>query len=196
MAGGVLSSYGISSCNPVVMMMVCAYQVKKNVGRLRHPAQKSRGSIRAYTLPEVIISVAIFATMVGSLFAGFACGFSNIKSTRENLRATQILTGKLEAIRLCTWSQLSNCPASFVEYYDPVGMTNSTQGTVYTGAININAATNIGNGNAVKYKDDIRLVTVSVAWTSSSGRQTLSHSRMVQTFSARNGMQNYTWGQQ
>ncbi len=153
-------------------------------------------STRAYTLPEVILSVAIFGIMAGSLFAGFACGFANVKVTRDDLRATQIMAGKLEAMRLCTWSQLSNCPPTFVEYYDPTGIATGTAGAVYTGTININSATNIGTGNSIKYKNDLRLITVSVSWTSSSRGQARVQRRQVQTFSARNGMQNYIWGKQ
>jgi prepilin-type N-terminal cleavage/methylation domain-containing protein len=148
-------------------------------------------STRAYTLPEVMISVAIFAIMMGSLFAGFSYGFASIKATREDLRATQILTGKVEAIRLCTWGQLSNCPSSFVDYYDPQAAAGG-RGTVYSGTIGITLPTNISN--SISYRDKMRLVNVSISWTNSSRGNAPLHRRNVQTLSALNGMQNYIWG--
>ena len=155
----------------------------QNIPRSRH----------AYSLPEVLVSVAIFGIMVSSLFAGFSYGFANVKATREDLRATQILTGKMEAIRLCTWSQLSNCPSSFSDCYDPLAATGS-KGAVYTGTIVIITPTNISN--SVSYRDKMRLVTVSISWTGSTGGNPVTHSRQMQTFSAFDGMQNYIWGNQ
>jgi prepilin-type N-terminal cleavage/methylation domain-containing protein len=150
-------------------------------------------STRAYTLPEVMMSVAIFAIMMSSLFAGFSYGFANIKATREDLRATQILTGKMEALRLCTWNQLSNCPSSFVEYYDPLaGTTNN--GAVYSGTIITAVPTNIDN--SISYRDKMRLITITVSWTTSTRGSAITHSRQMQTYSAFYGLQNYIWGNQ
>ncbi len=61
-----------------------------------------------------MVAVAISAGMMVSVFAGFSLGWGLIHTTRDDLRATQILTQKIESIRLLTWSQLTNgCPSSF-----------------------------------------------------------------------------------
>lgn len=145
-----------------------------------------------YTLVEVLCSVFIAAIMVTVLFVGFDNGFAILRTTREDLRATQILLQKTEAVRLLTWQQLSNCPATFQEYYIP-GAAATNSGTLYWGTISTTAeATNIPN--SVPYKADLHLITVTVQWTNSIGSQQVPHFRQMQTLSARNGMQNYLFG--
>jgi len=147
----------------------------------------------AFTLVEVLMSVGILAIMVVSLYAAFISGFASIKTTREELRATQILTQKLEAIRLCTWAQLSNCPAAFQEYYDPLGVTNSTAGAIYAGTFSTTGvATNIAD--SVSYKTSLHLITLTVTWTNYINNSPIIHTRQMQTLSAYNGLQNYIWG--
>jgi PAS domain S-box-containing protein len=149
----------------------------------------------AYTLVEVLMSVGILAIMMVSLYAAFISGFTSIKTTREELRATQILTQKLEAIRLCTWAQLSNCPTSFREYYDPLGITNSsTGGAIYAGTFSTtDVATNIPD--SLSYKPSLHLITVTVTWTNYiNNNRPIIHTRQMQTLSAYNGLQNYIWG--
>ena len=155
--------------------------------------QNPNRATRAFTLVEVLMSVGILAIMVASLYAAFISGFASIKTTREELRATQILTQKLEAIRLCTWAQLSNCPTSFREYYDPLGVTNSTAGAIYAGTFSTTGvATNIAG--SVSYKTSLHLITLTVTWTNYINNSPIIHTRQMQTLSAHNGLQNYIWG--
>jgi type II secretory pathway pseudopilin PulG len=146
----------------------------------------------AYTLVELVIGVAIIAFILASLFAGFASGFGIINTTRQDLRATQIMAQKTEAIRLCTWSQLALLPHSFQEYYYPPGTTNNTAGTVYYGTISIGAATMIPN--TVSYYSNIDLVTIGLVWTNYAGSRQMVHNRQMQTLAALNGIQNYIYG--
>jgi hypothetical protein len=139
---------------------------------------------------EVLCSVFIAAIMVAVLFVGFDNGFAILRTTREDLRATQILLQKTEAVRLLTWQQLSNCPTTFQEYYIPAGASPTNTGTLYWGTLSTVAeATNIPN--SVPYKGNLHLITVTVRWTNSVGSQQVPHFRQMQTLSARGGMQNY-----
>lgn len=147
---------------------------------------KPHGSAGAFTLVEVICAIAIGAIMISVLFHGLDNGFSILRSTRDDLRATQILMQKTEAFRLYTWKQLTNCPATFTEYYNPTGNTNSTAGTIFYGTLSTTApATNITDG--ASYVDQLHLITITVSWTNTSG----GHTRQMQTLSAKNGLQNY-----
>jgi len=146
----------------------------------------------AYTLVEVVIGVAVIAFILASVFAGFASGFGIINTSRQDLRATQILTQKMEAIRLCTWSQLAMLPQTFQEYYSP-GATNNASGAVYYGTISIGSATNVITGNP-SYSNQIDLVTVSVVWTNFVESRQMVHNRQMQTLAAQNGIQNYIYG--
>jgi len=148
-----------------------------------------RGS-EAYTITEVMLAVGILAFMGISLFSGLSLGLVVVKTTREDLRATQILTQKIEAVRLCTWNQLSNCPTTFTETYYPANATNATAGVTYYGGMTMSIPGDLPSA----YRDDVRRVTVSLTWTNYKGSVAIPHSRSMQTQAARDGMQNYIWG--
>lgn len=140
---------------------------------------------------EVLCSIAIAAIVATSLFVGFNNGFAILRTTREDLRATQILMQKTEAIRLLTWAQLSsNSPTTFQEYYNPSGAATNSGVTLYVGTISSTGlATNIPDG--VLYKSNLYLVTITVAWTNTVGSKPVGHFRQMQTMAAKAGMQNY-----
>src|SRR2546423_5206069 len=83
-----------------------------------HGRQLARAQ-SAFTLVEVLVSVFVLGVATVSLYAAFGTGFMLVDSARLDLRATQILTQKAEALRLCSWSSLTNYPISFTERYDP-----------------------------------------------------------------------------
>lgn len=145
-----------------------------------------------YTLVEVICSVFIAAIAASVLFVGFDNGFAILRTTREDLRATQILMQKTEAFRLYTWEQLTqaNTPGTFKEYYYPAGSGTNSPGSLYWGTVStLGVATNIPAGTA--YRDNVHLITITVNWTNYIGLRPVSHSRQMQTLSAISGMQNY-----
>jgi prepilin-type N-terminal cleavage/methylation domain-containing protein len=155
----------------------------------------ARGSrrLKAFTMVEVLIAVAVFGVAAISLYAGFGTGFMLVDSAREELRATQILTQKAEALRLCSWSSLSSYPVTFTERYDPTGGSGTNgAGTIYGGTISTNVATAIPD--SCTYKTNMCLATITISWTNYSGRQTIPHTRTLQTLVARYGIQNYVWG--
>jgi hypothetical protein len=146
----------------------------------------------AYTLVEVLCSVFITATVVAILFVGFDNGFSILRTTREDLRATQILMQRTEAFRLYTWPQLAKLTNNpYQEYYNPAGGTN--RGTLYW--INVSAngvATNIPDtAETAYYKSNLHLITITVNWTNRINSKPVAHMRQMQTLSAISGMQNY-----
>lgn len=144
---------------------------------------------KGFTLVEVLVSIGIAAFVVSALFYGFDNGYAILRTTREDLRATQILMQRTEAIRLLTWAQLASCPSTFQEYFNPTGTTNSSTGTIYYGTLAYGTATNIPT--SVSYASNIYLVTISVAWTNSVGHSLVPHKREMQTLLAQDGMQSY-----
>jgi prepilin-type N-terminal cleavage/methylation domain-containing protein len=147
------------------------------------------GRQRAFTIVEVVVAVFILGIACISLYAGFATGFLLVDSTRQELRATQILTQKAEALRLCTWSSLTNFPLSFSESYDP---TSPNAGVLYVGTVTTDAATAIPNSSA--YRSNMCTATINLYWTNYSGTRKIVHNRASQTLIARYGIQNYIWG--
>ncbi len=156
----------------------------------------SRGTLgrcqrrRGFTIAEVVVAMLVLTTVATAFYAGLGSGFGLTQVTRQDIRATQILMQKLEAVRLCTWSQLANC--TFTEYYDPLGASSNKAGVLYWGTVTTNAASAIPN--TVAYKPRMALVTVNLYWTNNSGGRPLVHFRQAQTQVARYGLQNYIWG--
>ncbi len=143
----------------------------------------------AFTLVEVLVAGAILGTVTAAYYSALSSGFAVVASTREDLRATQIMTQKIEALRLCTWSQITNF--NFQESYNPIGNPQS-KGDTYFGTVSIGAASGITNNPS--YYPNIRQVRVDVTWTNYTSGAPLTHKRSMLTQIARYGLQNYLWG--
>lgn len=146
-----------------------------------------------HTLAEVLVAAAFLGISVISLYTGFFSGFQVTHMSRENVRATQILVKKLETIRLCSWEQLSNFPATFQETFDARPIQNGSRDLTYYGTVTFGPPDAVGDAS---YKTNMLLVTVSLAWTNLNGRTPIDHQQQMQTQVARYGSQNYAWGVQ
>src|SRR5690242_9347230 len=112
---------------------------------------------RAFTIAEVLVAVFILGIACISLYGGFATGFLLVDSTRQEQRATQILTQKADALRLCSWSSLTNFPLSFTETYDP---TSTNGGILYVGSVTTGAASVIPN--TAGYQSNMCVATINL----------------------------------
>jgi hypothetical protein len=152
--------------------------------------------ISAFTLAESLVSVLALAIVLVSLYAAFSEGFGLIKSAREELRATQIMVQKMEAIRLYTWSQINTnnfLPRTFTDWYWPSGVSNGTAGLTYSGFVDISVAP---PGLPADYQAKMCQVTITLYWTNSpSGeyKNPVVRMRQMQTYVARYGMQDYNY---
>jgi Tfp pilus assembly protein PilV len=150
------------------------------------PAGSSKRS--GFTLVEALVGFAIAAFAIVSLYAGITYGMAVTQATRENLRATQLIMEKFETIRLYTWDQMNGSngfviPATFANSY-AIDTTGSNVGVIYHGTMNIS------NGPIdASYGSDLKLVTVSLTWTSAN----VPRSRTMQTLVARQGLQQYVY---
>ncbi|MBW8864002.1 MAG: prepilin-type N-terminal cleavage/methylation domain-containing protein [Verrucomicrobia bacterium] len=155
---------------------------------------RSRRAAAGFTLAEVMIAAGLLAVMGLSLYITFNSGLGSVSQTREEERATQIMSQKLEAIRLLTWTELGMCPTSFKEFYNPQGIANNTAGTVYYGKLSTQgAATNVSS--SATYYSSLHLVTVTLTWTNNfNGTAPIAHTRQMSTLSASTGLQQYIYG--
>ena len=156
----------------------------------------AKANAAAFTLVEVMVGAGILGFVALAFYGAMAAGFCVIQSTRENLRATQILMQKMEAVRLFTWSQVADTTnyfkPLFVESYDPLGATSHSSGVKYTGYARASVPP-VGELPEA-YRTNMRTITVTLYWTNYNGANPIVHSREMQTRVARNGMQNYIWG--
>lgn len=154
---------------------------------------------RAYTLVEVLCSAAIAAILFVALFNGINMGYRIVQQERENLRATQVVLGRMEGLRLEAWgtNQLFNpvvVPTNFTDSFYPLGIGGSTgsTGVVYSGTMNITLGPY--TNNAPSYNSNMALVTVTVTWTDQvTDARTIIHTRKMRTYVAQYGMQNYVY---
>jgi len=140
-----------------------------------------------FTLVETMVATFIAAIVVPSLFAGFAAGFSMVKAAREDLRATQVILQRMEAIRLSAFDTLQNSakhPPKVTEYYSASGTTNGNGGAAYT--VSYKCAPG-HTGLPPSYRTNILQITVEASWKSGN----VQRSRSMQTYVSRYGIQRY-----
>ncbi len=142
------------------------------------------------TFPNMSTTVAFVGVVVTFLYGVFSAGFPVIQSARQDLRTTQMVMQKAEALRLFTSSQV--CEASnqrvpvSVEPNDPSAARRnpgSVQSAGYLSAHLANAA-----------RSQTHTVTVTLCSTNADGAKPVVHRREVQMRLARNGMPKYIWG--
>ena len=155
---------------------------------LQGRAKNKRTAETGFTLPEAMIGVLLAAMMIVALYGCFASGFSMLRVSREDLRATQIILQRMERIRLCTFDQVKDPkinPPVVVEYFDPVHETKGGGGIAYT----VTFTNNYPPMGTVPlgYRTNMLLVTVSASWLSGKNK----HSRSMQTYVARDGIEKY-----
>lgn len=144
--------------------------------------ESRRGGV-AFTLIEVVFTMAMAGMLFLVLYEGLASGFSIIKLARENTRASQILVEKMETVRLYTWDQINSngfMLTNFVVAYYPMAGVNG--GTMYTGVVTVS-----DSGLATSYAGDLKKVTVQLNWLTGS----MPRTRTTSTYVSRYGLQNY-----
>ena len=132
------------------------------------------------------MGILIMSIMFVTLYLGFTQGFGVVQSSRENLRATQILQQYSELIRLYTWDQLTNgvtIPNPYVRTWTfyPLGGAGN-QGITYTNTMTISSS-----DMAEDYAADTRKVTFNLTWTSGK----VPHQRQMTTLVSRYGLHKY-----
>ena len=133
---------------------------------------------------EVVFAMAIVGILVVALYGAIAASTSWVRLCQENETVTQIMSEKLETIRLYNWDQINSngfVQTSFTVGIDPL-QVNSTP--YYTGTVVI-----AQQPVAESYKTSLAKVTVNVAWQSGSRSQ----SRSMNTFVAKYGLQTYIY---
>ena len=157
--------------------------------RKQTPALRNQRAA-AFTLIEAAVATLLAAIAIPAFYGCLGTGFAMVTSTREDLRATQIILQRMEAIRLSGYDVLTNStsyPTSITDYYTPAGQANGTAGTVYTvsykwapGPVTLPPS----------YRSNMALITVNASWNSGNVLQTRSN----QTYVARFGIQRYVSG--
>ena len=139
---------------------------------------------KAFTMIEVLFASAIVGGLVVALYAALGSSVPMLKAIQENEQVTQILSEKMDVVRLYNWEQITNraqpfVPMSFVVGIEPWN-TNSTP--YYTGTISIAQAP-----ITESYRANLLQVIVTVNWVSNNRPQ----SESMMTYIAKFGLQGY-----
>jgi prepilin-type N-terminal cleavage/methylation domain-containing protein len=141
----------------------------------------SRVGRRAFSLIEVMFAMAIVGVLITALYAAIATSTNWVRICQENEVATQIMSEKLDTIRLYNWDQITS--NGFIATNFTVGINPMTNANpYYTGRVFI--AHSIGTGG---YQTNLSRVTVNVSWV--SGRR--PQSRSMTTFVTTYGLSSY-----
>ena len=131
--------------------------------------------------------MGMLGMMVVSLYGGISSGFATVKAAREGLRASQILSEKMEEFRTFAWAEITstNIPLTFNSYFYPTNLINTTNsGVMYSGNVTIT------NANVTEpYNSSLRMISVDLTWQ--SGNRT--HTRNMQTLVSQYGMRSYVY---
>lgn len=152
--------------------------------------RKPRSSELGFNLIEVMVAVWVIGLMIVALYGGFSYAFSEIRLTRENIRASQILSERMEVVRLMNWDEVAKwpgyIPATFSAPFVPGGSaTNGTDGGFsYTGRVTVTKPPITEN-----YSNDLRMIQIQVTWNSGKAVR----SRQMTTFVSQYGMQRYVY---
>lgn len=156
-----------------------------------------------FTLLELLMSAAIMAIVIASCYVAASSSLTSVNCSRQELRATQIIMSRIEALHLEAWgngtnqpSQLFNTnlvPRSFSDYYYPLGMDNivSNRGTRYYGTVTV--STNAADLFNATYNNSLAKITISLTWTDGVGGLRISHARSASTLISKYGIQNYVY---
>ena len=158
-------------------MKVCPATLQSRVQR----------SASGFTLAETIVATLAAAVMLLALYASFTFGFAMMRVTREDIRATQIIIQKMEAIRLQPYDLVATYPTNATAYFDEKNQASGNGGTVYTVKFSATPGPTV---LPPTYRANVMLVTVTASWTSGN----MPRSRSMRTYVARNGIQNYVAG--
>jgi type II secretory pathway pseudopilin PulG len=148
------------------------------------------GRNRGFFLLEAVIGMALLGLVCMALFAGLANSTFSVRLARENLRATQIMTERLDTIRLYSWKQLTNDAYIYDTFSaplfppDPSSPASTNAAAAFQGSIYIDPAP-----ISEVYGKDVRLVTVELKWKMGD----LERNRTMSTLVSRYGTYRYIY---
>jgi len=154
--------------------------------QLRHVKSQLRLRRQAgMTLVEVMAGVGVMGIMTVSLYAGFAFAFAEIRLSRENARATQILAERMEVVRVLNWDQVANLPGYIPKTFQAPFYAESPTGSpsdnfIYRGTVVVTNAP-----LTESYAADLRMIQIQMTWLSGK----VIRQRQMTTLVSQYGMQ-------
>src|SRR4026208_1801298 len=151
---------------------------------------RRRNGKKAFFLLEAVIGMALLGLVFMAMYTGLVTTTFSVQLSRENLRATQLMTEKLDTIRLYGWKKIVEDPYyvhwTDVPVYpdDPSKLGNDATPRVFKGEILVENApiTEV-------YASDLRMITVRVMWATGK----LNRTRTMSTLVSKYGLYRYVY---
>src|ERR1041385_102293 len=93
---------------------------------------RSRETVRgkfAFSIIEATVVIGVFGVIFCAFCTGLTSSFTLVGSARETVRATQIMSEKLDTLRLYDWEDITNnlyLPRTFQVAFYPTNGLNAT----------------------------------------------------------------------
>jgi uncharacterized protein (TIGR02598 family) len=128
-----------------------------------------------FTLVETVIAMAITSIAIAAILNGIIFGIFQMRMSRDNSRATQVMIEKFETLRLYNWDQLHSTNG-----YIPVKFTND----IFTGTVIISDVPFI-----CSYSTNMCQFEITLEWNT----EPIHRIRTMTTLAAKNGLQSYVY---
>jgi hypothetical protein len=148
-----------------------------------------RARTAAFNLVEAAVAMGVIGLAIFALYTALLTGMEVVQRSRENLRATQVMTELMDILRLYNWEQVTDptfSPKQFNVDYDPIAATNGGSG-VFT----YNCVMTVSPGPTnLAYSDYMKTVTLNIDWQNGDhpGR-----TRAFVSYVTKNGLQSYIY---
>jgi Tfp pilus assembly protein PilV len=155
------------------------------------PSRLSRG----FTIVEVMMAAFVMALAIATSLTALQFGLRATDTARNMTLAGQIMQSEIEILRLQNWSQIVALQTAQESPTTPARIDPAT--TISTGSSTSldTTLTRIANRftctrlvSDITGRDDIKKITLNVAWNGVDGR---AHSLSFQTRYAKNGLADY-----
>jgi Tfp pilus assembly protein PilV len=136
----------------------------------------SRRSIRrangAFTIVEVLMAAVIMLVGVVGMIDAIKIGSEMLDLSRKQTIAIQVIHSEIDRMRLSSWSDVQQLPATSTYDLSSTSFQGISQGFSCTRVVS-------------DVRTDLKKITYTVTWTGNTGR---SYSRSSSTYVGKNGL--------
>ena len=137
-----------------------------------NPKRSILGANGAFTLVEVLLAAVVMLVGVVGMIDAIKIGSEMLDLSRRQTVAIQIIHGEIDRVRLSSWTDVQQLPATSSYDLSNTGFQGISQGFSCTRVVS-------------DERTDLKKITYTVTWKGNTGR---SYSRSSSTYVGKNGL--------
>jgi Tfp pilus assembly protein PilV len=137
-----------------------------------NPKRSIRRANGAFTLVEVLMAAVIMLVGVVGMIDAIKIGSEMLDLSRKQTIAIQIIHSEIDRVRLSSWTDVQQLPATLSYDLSKIGFQGINQGFACTRVVS-------------DVRTDLKKITYTVTWKGNTGR---SYSRSSSTYVGKNGL--------